>query len=323
MERKPIVKPSIYDVKDSRLSAVQENKTCSPEDKKILLTEDPWVSIQGEGRFAGEFFSFIRVSYCPLSCGFCDVKKSWSDKGKEGMTVAELTEWAKTRFPTRVCITGGEPFFKFDEEIIHLTRSLHGVGKFVHFETSGICLPQFIEQFVYDMDESLESGSPEYIANTLAVETINSLPDWVCLSPKFRDCVPDDEQFHYIKTLVDRLSIWRRFLAHTDQDGEWKFVINPDNPETDIHQVIHLMLEVSRTSGRSYGDFSGERFTFQPETRKEMYSIPYDKPRSAELYTQYLEDLAKVAKAVGKLAINFYGADVHVLPQLHQLINYR
>ncbi|MHA1961103.1 MAG: radical SAM protein [Candidatus Thorarchaeota archaeon] len=297
---------SIYDMEeDRRLIVIKENREAKPGDIQISLTEMPWVSIQGEGKFIGQHFCFIRVSYCPLSCSFCDIKSSWSDKGKPSLSIEEITEWCRKRFPRRVCITGGEPFYKYDDETKHLVKRLHAAGKLVHFETSGISLPAVIE---------------EHINGYGPVELDKYMPDWVCISPKFRDCVPEEDLFPYVKTLIYRLKIWKEFLTGNGAivpAGEFKFVISADDTENDIYQVIGLMQEVFSDPEE---DYSGWRIVFQPECRKELYSIPFDKERKDELYMQYLKDLRKVTDAVGKLAVNFPGADVVTLPQLHQLV---
>lgn len=82
-------------------------------------------SLQGEGPRSGEPRIFVRLSYCNLTCGWCDTPYTWNwdDKSFEHesgqrfqrsdeqstLTYAELTEQVM-RFPcTKFVVTGGEP----------------------------------------------------------------------------------------------------------------------------------------------------------------------------------------------------------------------
>jgi hypothetical protein len=273
------------ETEDKRLVIIEDNKTASALDKIILLTEDPWVSIQGEGAFSGQFFSFIRVSYCPLSCKFCDIKTSWSDKGKTGM-----------------------PMYKYDEEIVHLVDVLHSDSKSVHFETSGITVPNTLEKALAEIDDD----------QFLKYGAFDSIPDWVCVSPKYRDCVPEKEQDQYLFYMIGQMKFWKDAFKQGLFGGEWKFVISADDTEDDLMQAVWVIEEIYEDAA----ELEGVRITFQPETREEIYKTPLGN-RTQEMYFQYLNDWAVLTSEVGKILPNLIGADVHILSQSHQLLNYR
>ncbi len=70
-----------------------------------------FVSIQGEGLFAGEPTTFIRFQYCPFDCKWCDSKRTWAEPKN---LFKERVKFESIEVPTRhVCITGGEPLSQF------------------------------------------------------------------------------------------------------------------------------------------------------------------------------------------------------------------
>lgn len=93
-----------------------------------------FLTIQGEGPFAGERAIFIRLAGCNLQCPMCDTEYT---QGRTRMTIAEIlmgmTQLAgKERM--LVVITGGEPF---RQNIIPLVAYLESKDYFVQIETNG------------------------------------------------------------------------------------------------------------------------------------------------------------------------------------------
>ena len=43
----------------------------------LQLTEDPYVSIQGEGQYVGVPMLFVRILGCPVGCVWCDSYYTW------------------------------------------------------------------------------------------------------------------------------------------------------------------------------------------------------------------------------------------------------
>lgn len=52
---------------------------------------ETFVSINGEGRKAGELAFFLRLKGCNLDCSYCDTK--WANKGD-----ASLKSWMKMKY---------------------------------------------------------------------------------------------------------------------------------------------------------------------------------------------------------------------------------
>ncbi|MBI3544674.1 MAG: radical SAM protein [Deltaproteobacteria bacterium] len=90
-------------------------------------------SIQGESTLAGERFSFIRVTGCPLRCTYCDTTYSYT--GGKWMTVPEILREVDAHGTKWVLLTGGEPLAHPNS--LPLVRALVAAGKRVSIETDG------------------------------------------------------------------------------------------------------------------------------------------------------------------------------------------
>lgn len=106
----------------------------SLEVEKIFLT------IQGEGPYAGEPAVFIRLAGCNLKCLGCDTDYT---SHREQMTMEAIYNKVKSLLPRNrlVVITGGEPF---RQNIKYLVRWLADSNYRVQIETNGsIYRPDF------------------------------------------------------------------------------------------------------------------------------------------------------------------------------------
>lgn len=90
-------------------------------------------SIQGESTLAGERFSFIRTTGCPLRCTYCDTTYSYT--GGRWMSVDEIISEVESHRTRHVLLTGGEPLAQ--KHALALVERLHAAGKLVSIETDG------------------------------------------------------------------------------------------------------------------------------------------------------------------------------------------
>ena len=80
---------------------------------------ETFVSINGEGRKAGELAFFLRLKGCNLDCSYCDTK--WANKGDASFEIMDENEiygLIKKSGIRNVTITGGEPLFRKDMAIL-------------------------------------------------------------------------------------------------------------------------------------------------------------------------------------------------------------
>jgi len=95
-----------------------------------------FISINGEGRKAGELCQFIRFAECNLRCTYCDT--AWSqvpDSALDFLEVSRLVSDAQANGITNVTLTGGEPLLQ--NRLHELIRRLLTQGNSVEIETNG------------------------------------------------------------------------------------------------------------------------------------------------------------------------------------------
>jgi 7-carboxy-7-deazaguanine synthase len=124
-------------------------------EKKINISET-FLSIQGEGEFAGYPCFFIRFSGCDLRCTWCDTDYSWS--GGELTSITEIISRIPDWVPY-IQITGGEPLL-YKETALELIQKIHRAKKgLILLETGGhrdlSGLPDYIH---INMDIKLNSS---------------------------------------------------------------------------------------------------------------------------------------------------------------------
>lgn len=101
-----------------------------------LSVAEKFVSINGEGRRAGELAVFLRFCKCNLHCSFCDTRWANSDDvAAQAMTVKQLTDYVMSTGIKNVTLTGGEPLLQ--RNISDLIAALDALGLYVEIETNG------------------------------------------------------------------------------------------------------------------------------------------------------------------------------------------
>lgn len=90
-------------------------------------------SLQGESRTVGLPTVFVRLTGCPLRCGYCDTEYAF--QGGHKMTVGEVLAEVAAWHPRYVTVTGGEPLAQ--RNCLPLLTRLCDAGYEVSLETSG------------------------------------------------------------------------------------------------------------------------------------------------------------------------------------------
>ena len=116
----------------------------------ILPLMESFLSIQGEGYFAGKSSYFLRIGGCDVGCHWCDVKESWDPKIHPLTEVDKIIKEVQKNSVDIVVITGGEPLMW---NLDYLCHRLNELNFKIHLETSG----------AYNLSGKF---------------------DWICLSPK-------------------------------------------------------------------------------------------------------------------------------------------
>ena len=90
-------------------------------------------SLQGETRTIGLPTVFVRLTGCPLRCGYCDTAYAFT--GGEKMEIADIVKQVSAYNPRYVTVTGGEPLAQ--QSCHELLSALCDLGVEVSLETSG------------------------------------------------------------------------------------------------------------------------------------------------------------------------------------------
>jgi len=98
-----------------------------------LKITEIFYSLQGEARTVGLPTVFVRLTGCPLRCGYCD--SEYAFYGGERLTLEQILAQVAAYKPRYVCVTGGEPLAQRD--CLVLLEQLCDAGYQVSLETSG------------------------------------------------------------------------------------------------------------------------------------------------------------------------------------------
>jgi len=100
---------------------------------QILRISEIFYSLQGETSRTGLPTVFIRLTGCPLRCGYCDTAYAFT--GGQNMTIDAILEQSATYHTPYVTVTGGEPLAQ--KTCLTLLTALCDAGYSVSLETSG------------------------------------------------------------------------------------------------------------------------------------------------------------------------------------------
>lgn len=98
-----------------------------------LKITEIFYSLQGEARTVGLPTVFVRLTGCPLRCGYCD--SEYAFYGGERLSLDDILQKVAAYSPRYVCVTGGEPLAQ--RECLVLLTALCDAGYQVSLETSG------------------------------------------------------------------------------------------------------------------------------------------------------------------------------------------
>lgn len=126
---------------------------------------EKFVSINGEGRRAGQLAVFVRFRGCNLRCSYCDT--AWANDGSapaELLTAEEICGYVRSTGVKNVTLTGGEPLLR--PGIGGLMAALNDLGLSIEVETNGaVALDGFCASGVrpdcFTMDYKLPSSGME------------------------------------------------------------------------------------------------------------------------------------------------------------------
>lgn len=142
----------------------------APKSATLRISEI-FYSLQGETSRTGLPTAFIRLTGCPLRCGYCDTAYAFS--GGENMTISAIMARVADFNPRYVTVTGGEPLAQ--RACNELLSALCDTGYSVSLETSGAMDVSTVNKCVSKIMDIKSPGSGEVDKNYW--ENLNFLTD--------------------------------------------------------------------------------------------------------------------------------------------------
>jgi len=162
-----------------------------------LLIKEIFYSLQGESTLVGLPTVFVRLSGCPLRCGYCDT--TYAFKGGEHMTGEKILSKVKS-FDTRyVCVTGGEPLAQKDA--LYLLKDLCDQDYHVSLETSGAIDISQVDPRVIKVVDVKTPASGEMKKNLY--RNFDYLKD----NDQLKFVICNNEDYKWSKQLIDEYSL--------------------------------------------------------------------------------------------------------------------
>lgn len=162
----------------------------------IKITEI-FFSIQGESTRSGLPTVFIRLTGCPLRCGYCDTTYAFS--GGKNYSVDEIIRRIKQYKTKYVTVTGGEPLAQ--PECFTLLKTLCDLNYFVSLETSGALNISAVDPRVIKIVDIKTPGSLESSKNNF--ENIN----YLLLHDQIKFVICNREDYDWSKKIIDQFKL--------------------------------------------------------------------------------------------------------------------
>jgi 7-carboxy-7-deazaguanine synthase len=159
--------------------------------QQLRITEI-FYSLQGESTFVGLPTVFVRLTGCPLRCGYCDTDYAFT--GGKKQELKEILEKVAEFKAQHVCVTGGEPLAQ--KNCLPLLTALCDAGYTVSLETSGALDIAEVDPRVVKVMDLKTPGSLEVDRNRYENLEHITAQDQI----KFVIC--DQEDYEWAKTKV-------------------------------------------------------------------------------------------------------------------------
>ncbi|TXH03517.1 MAG: 7-carboxy-7-deazaguanine synthase QueE [Nevskiaceae bacterium] len=127
---------------------------------RLKITEI-FLSLQGESSRVGWPTVFIRLTGCPLRCGYCD--SEYAFYGGHWRSLDEIVAEVRQHGVRHVCVTGGEPLAQ--KNCLPLLKRLCDEGYQVSLETSGALDISAVDARVARVVDIKTPGSGEVARN--------------------------------------------------------------------------------------------------------------------------------------------------------------
>ena len=168
-------------------------------EQRLRITEI-FYSLQGESDSVGSPTVFIRLTGCPLRCGYCDT--AYAFQGGQWQSFDEIIDTVNNHRSRYVCVTGGEPLAQPD--CLALLSRLCDLGYRVSLETSGALDIANVDTRVSRVMDIKTPGSGEQARNLWS--------NIGCLTPhdQVKFVIVDRADYGWVKDVMDTYDLTGR-----------------------------------------------------------------------------------------------------------------
>lgn len=145
-------------------ATLAEGDVGSALNAQSLRITEIFYSLQGEARTVGRPTVFVRLTGCPLRCGYCDTAYAFS--GGDLRSIAAIAGEVASHRPRYVTVTGGEPLAQ--PNCLALLTVLCDAGYEVSLETSGAMSLAGVDERVVTVLDLKTPASGEMARNDLS-----------------------------------------------------------------------------------------------------------------------------------------------------------
>ena len=157
-------------------------------------------SLQGETSTTGLPTVFVRLTGCPLRCGYCDT--AYAFEGGHKMHLSEIMAIVAEYGAKCVTVTGGEPLAQ--PQCIELLEQLCDQGYRVSLETSGALPIAEVDKRVFKIVDLKTPGSGEVSKN------LYDNVDYLLPHDEFKFVICDRQDYDWTCMKVDELGLQGR-----------------------------------------------------------------------------------------------------------------
>ncbi|MGD2119052.1 MAG: 7-carboxy-7-deazaguanine synthase QueE [Chromatiales bacterium] len=188
-----------------------------------LRISEIFYSLQGESSLVGWPTVFVRLTGCPLRCGYCDT--TYAFKGGEWLERDAILQQVGQYQAQYVCVTGGEPLAQKD--CLALLADLCDAGYRVSLETSGALPIDAVDQRVMRVMDLKTPASGEQDKNLYSNLELLTADDEL----KFVLC--DRNDYEWARELVQQHDMTKRCTV----------LFSPSQQQLPARQLAEWILE--------------------------------------------------------------------------------
>lgn len=209
----------------------------------LTLAEEPFSTLEGEGKLIGTPTLFIRLSRCNLRCTYCDSKFTF--KQGKNKNVEEIIKIIEESGLTHISITGGEPLLQRESLLILLEKIPDNYH--VTLETNGTRYDEEVFEKVdlISMDiKGPSANTHQYVLEQYdrAIKTAKNFVEKI----QFKFVVSTQDDLDFVSAFSPLPDIFIQVVTPENEISQNKVVefLKSDMPNARLGIRLHVMLNL-------------------------------------------------------------------------------